>query len=962
MIRSHLSLKLFAVVAPFILVFAIAIYGLSVPLIKKTVFDLEEHAGRSVLDTVFELASRIHLNLESYRELAIESHKSRIKNIVEITASYVATLERDIASGKLTRDQARQQLFANLRTFRYRNNDYIWVSNYDGVLVSHPDDQVQNNADLQELNENGELVLPVMVDIARRNGDGFHQYLWRRLGQDKPIPKISYFKDFPKWGVVIGTGVYLDDVEVDVQRRKKLAIDDLRRALRDIRVGRTGYLYIFDSNYQMVIHPNANIEGTDFAELIDPISDKPIGAELIRVADSKYGRHYKWDRPEDPGHYVYDKISWVRHFPGFDWYIASSVYVSELQEGSRVMGNRILIISLSLLILSGVLSFMFIRRITDPIKQLALTATKVQQGDLSARSHIHREDEIGILSAAFDDMVGRLKHNIDNLDGTVQERTQELKQSNTMLTASVMALESVQRDLAKSEARQRVILNEIPALVAQIDAQYRIEFVNRRYAELFRADIDALLGQSLPDLAGWTKNSAVMRILADRSNAQHDPFTTTWMVSDEQTLMLKTMLIPAVAESSGEAGFFVLTLDVTDEEKSRKRLMEMQRMNAVAQLAAGLAHDFNNLLSIILGNLSSASEHVDEYPGMRDYIDPSIRATRRGAEIMSRLLAFSRSQPLAPVALDVGALMRSAAQLMQRSLPEHIQLVVESEPGRDWVFADPGQLENAIVNLVLNARDAMPQGGVIRIASSEVSSEQLASFPHNNRGYIQIQVADEGQGFTANALEHAFEPFYTTKKSGEGSGLGLSMVFGFAAQSGGHVSIESQYGEGARINLILPRALQGTQESSAASHSEHNDRLRQWSGQLVVLVEDEPEVRKTVRRQLQNLGFSVLVCANGDEALKLIPNVEDLYLVLSDIVMPGQQDGLQLAQQLRRKWPHIALLLMTGYVDEAVIQDINVDFKPTILRKPFDVEQLRAAIVNCIDSTYATERNKPNDQ
>lgn len=949
MIRSRLSLKLFAVVVPFIVIFAVAIYGLSVPLIKQTVFDLEEHAGRSVLDTVFELASRIQLNLESYRELAIESHKSRIKNIVEITASYVNTLERDIAQGKLTRAQARQILYENLRSFRYRNNDYIWVSDYNGVLVSHPDDIVQNKADLQEWDENGELVLPVMVNIARNNGDGFHRYLWRRLGEETAIPKISYFQDFPEWGVVIGTGVYLDDVEEDVRQRKLLAIADLRRALRDIRVGRTGYLYIFDSNYRMVIHPNANIEGTDFGELVDPVSRKPIGSELVRVADSKYGRHYKWDRPEDPGNYIYDKISWVRHFPGFDWYIASSVYVSELQEGSRAMGNRILVISLSLLLLSGWLSFVFIRRITDPIKQLAATATRVQQGDLSARSQIKREDEIGILSSAFDDMVVRLKNNIDNLDTTVQKRTQELERSNAMLTATVSALESVQKDLAKSEARQRVILNEIPALVAQIDAQYRIEFVNRRYAELLQADPDDLLGQSLPELAGWSKSAAIMRMLADRSRHQYEPFTTTWAAAADQSLILKTILIPAVADSHGESGFFVLTLDVTDEEKSRNRMMEMQRMNAVAQLAAGLAHDFNNLLSIILGNLSSAKKHHGLDSDLEEYIDPAVRATRRGAEIMSRLLAFARSQPLKPTAVDLGVLLPATAQLLQRSLPEAIELEVACQLGNDWVFADPGQLENAIVNLVLNARDAMPQGGTIRILTTQVLPEQLESLPQNNRGYVQIQVADEGQGFTANALEHAFEPFYTTKKSGQGSGLGLSMVFGFAAQSGGQVQIESRFGEGATVNLILPCSLVGAAGvSKLVTQSQVDVYRRQWKGKLAILVEDEPEVRKTICRQLQDLGFSVLVCANGDEALNLAPNVEDLYLVVSDIVMPGQLDGFGLARDLAKRCPRVAVLLMTGYVQETAMA-ADSEAQPVILRKPFDLEELCEAIIQCLE-------------
>ena len=306
-----------------------------------------------------------------------------------------------------------------------------------------------------QLDDNGAPVIQRMMQIARRDGGGYYRYSWRRLGDDEPTPKLSYFRDFPEWGFVLGTGVYLDDVEADVQRREAVAINDLRRALREITIGKTGYLYIFDSNYRMVIHPNPNIEQTYFGELVDPISRRPIGSELVKVADSDKGRFYLWDRPEDPGHYVYEKISWVRHFKGFDWYIASSVYVDELRESSEVLGHRILIISLSFLMLSILLSYLFARHISAPVKQLAATARRIQGGDLTARSGIQQEDEIGVLSTAFDGMVVRLQDNIDNLDSNVRERTAELQHT-------VNWLEQAQADLAQAEHRQRVILDAIP--------------------------------------------------------------------------------------------------------------------------------------------------------------------------------------------------------------------------------------------------------------------------------------------------------------------------------------------------------------------------------------------------------------------------------------------------------------------------------------------------------------------
>ena len=729
-----------------------------------------------------------------------------------------------------------------------------------------------------------------------------------------------------------------------MQQRKKKAVDDLRKVLRDIPLGRTGYLYIFDADYQMLIHPNPNIEGTYFGDLRDPISKKRMGAELIRVADNDIGWHYKWDSPEDPNNYIYDKISWVRHFSGFNWYIGSSVYVSELQEGSREVGNRIFIISLSVLVLSGLLSFMFIRRITGPIKKLAVTSVRVQQGDLSARSNIQREDEIGVLSNAFDGMVIRLQNNIDNLDATVHDRTLELEKSNVKLTETVTQLKSVQQALAKSEMRQRVILDEIPALVAQLDSQHRIEFVNQRYADLFGYEKTELHGVSLPKIAGWLDSSSIMQILKGKKNVGSKPFSSQWTTQDGRDLVLKTMLIPTVGEISGDTVFFVLTLDVTEEEKSRKHLMEIQRMNAVAQLAAGLAHDLNNLLSIILGNLSSASERYADQADIQEYLNPAMRATRRSADMMGRLLAFSRSQPLQPIAVDVGRLLQTAAVLLKRSLPERIKLIINVEEDIHWVYADLRQLENAIVNLVLNAKDAMPNGGDIQISTNEIQSEDKAE--------IQIKVSDAGAGFSDEALDRAFEPFYTTKKSGAGSGLGLSMVFGFASQSGGQVAIDSDQGKGAVVTLTLPMA--GTDRVDQQRNNQGTPAdTPPWEGKLVVLVEDEAELRDTVRRQLLDLGFSVLVCTNGDEALELIKHVDELYLVVSDIVMPGDINGIQLAEQIMNIKPKVARLLMTGYLDhEAIVSQLNMS--TMILQKPFDLHALRDAIHSSISAVEAT--------
>ncbi len=934
--RSRLSSKLFISTASVIAALTLAIYSFSVPLIKDTAFELEERAGRAVLDTVYELARRIHLDLESHRELALDAHRKQLKSMVDLAASHIDAMQRKIEQGLIDPEQGRQLLYDSLREFRYGNNDYFWVADYDSTIVSHPDPEFQGENIASQLDDSGQPVIPGMVSIARLDGEGYFRYSWRRLYDDEPTPKMSYFRNFPEWGFVVGTGVYLDDVEADVRRREAVAVAELRQALREITIGKTGYLYIFDSSYRMVIHPNPNIERTYFGELVDPVSRRPIGSELAKVADTERGRFYLWDRPEDPGNYIYEKISWVRHFKGFDWFIASSVYVDELRESSNVLGNRILTISVTFLLLSIALSYLFVRRISGPVKQLASMARRVQDGDLSARSGIRREDEIGVLSSALDSMVVRLQDNIDNLDASVRERTSELQDT-------VNWLEQAQTDLAQAEYRQRVILDAIPTSVALLDESNRIGFANRSFAALLQSDKQALIGCSLPSLLDWTGNSELMEHLAEVHAGKVQNFTQQRVSADGDKRLLRTTLMPEREESGEVPGVLVLTQDITEEKETERRLLDMQRMGAVAQLAGGLAHDFNNLLSIIIGNLSSARERFPEVGGLVECLDPAIRASRRGADITGRLLAFARSQPLAPSAIDVGELLEETITLLSGSLAGNIQMSVQVEEGSHLAYADPGQLENALINLVLNARDAMPDGGSIAVS---LSCRHIDSTPEEDSlatgEYVAISVSDNGPGFASEAQTRAFEPFFTTRRGRGGSGLGLSMVYGFVRQSGGGVEIESVPGEGATVTLLLPVASIDQQVDLMPPRS-GTVEAGEWSGKLALLVEDEAELRAILRRQLAELGFVVIECASAEEAAPLALGTEELFLLLVDVMTPGALDGFALADQLLTARQDVRVVLMTGFIDEQTVAARN-ERRLGVLRKPFDKEELQAAI------------------
>ncbi len=433
-LKSSLFLRIFSITALAICVLFSIMYLLAVPFIQQTVESIEKNVGHTVMNGVHDAVEQAYADIEDYRNSLIMERKSQLRNIIALTEMRINNMEKAVRRGELTKEKARDILLEEFRQIKYGKDDYIWISDYRSTLISHPDPRF-NGADFSELrDERNKLIVPPMVAGALETGDSFYTYWWRRLGEQKQIEKLSYYKNIPFFSMVIGTGVYLDDVEETVQRKRTRTIERLRNQLRTVHLAKSGYVYIFDGQVKMVIHPNSNIENTDFSNQLNPSTNNPIGQELMSLADKQEGLRYLWDRPSDPGNYSYPKISWVRYSKGFDWYICSSVYVDELDQSANALRNRVVAVFTITLFVAVLLVYFFVNRLTDPLRKLRDTASRVKLGDFSARCNLERSDEIGVVATAFNDMVERLQENIIDLDAKVVERTAELEKLNTKLT------------------------------------------------------------------------------------------------------------------------------------------------------------------------------------------------------------------------------------------------------------------------------------------------------------------------------------------------------------------------------------------------------------------------------------------------------------------------------------------------------------------------------------------------
>jgi signal transduction histidine kinase/CheY-like chemotaxis protein len=408
----------------------------------------------------------------------------------------------------------------------------------------------------------------------------------------------------------------------------------------------------------------------------------------------------------------------------------------------------------------------------------------------------------------------------------------------------------------------------------------------------------------------------------------------------------------------GELGGLMTLLNGTAESLERQRaaidelsqkLTQSQKMEAMGQLTGGVAHDFNNLLTVILGNAEHLAEKLAAHKELHDIAASIASAAERGSDLTRSLLAFARKQPLMPRTIDIGRKIVGMEQLLRRTLGEHIECEFRLDENLWQASVDPGQLASALLNLVLNARDAMPSGGKLTVAVQNTSlgeSDVDVNGQTRPGDYVMVAVTDTGTGMTAEVAGRAFEPFFTTKEVGKGTGLGLSMVYGFAQQSGGAMQIRSEPGHGTAVRLFFPRA--ATRRTSAAPSA--GQQAKPTGSETILMVEDDDMVRSYVESELKALGYRVIVTRNGPAALAILRGPEKIHLLFADIVMPGGMFGTELAKEAARLRPDVKILLTSGHTEHPVDATDSRGRTVRILNKPYRRRDLAAMLRSALNA------------
>lgn len=434
-----------------------------------------------------------------------------------------------------------------------------------------------------------------------------------------------------------------------------------------------------------------------------------------------------------------------------------------------------------------------------------------------------------------------------------------------------------------------------------------------------------------------------------------------WRLRKDGSRFWASVVINAIRDSNGELiGFAKVTRDLTERRAAEEQLRQVQKMEGVGQLTGGVAHDFNNLLTVIIGNLDALQRHLGEPAAdigrLKRSAENAMRGARRAESLTQRLLAFSRQQPLEPRPVDVGRLVAGMSDLLRRTLGEQIAIETALSGGLWQVEVDPNQLEVAILNLAVNARDAMPNGGRLTLETANVFLDHAYAAGQSEvvpGQYVQLAISDSGQGMTPDVQARAFEPFFTTKDVGHGTGLGLSQVYGFIKQSRGHVKIYSEVGEGTTIKIYLPRlhaeqAIEATEQVAAPVGGRANE--------TILVVEDDEDVRASTTDMLRELGYTILEAPNARRGLQLLDGHPEISLLFTDVGLPGGMNGRQLADAARARRSNLKVLFASGYARNAIVHDGRLDPGVELITKPFTQDVLAARVRDILDAGSATGR------
>lgn len=876
---------------------------LSYSLLKKTVENSVESELKKTTTTVLNM-------IETTVDASIKNY---LRAVAESNLGIVQQIYTEFESGRISEQGARTKATQIIMSQKIGQSGYIYCINSEGLVVVHPQEGV--------LGKNFIHRGFIKEQIKRKTG--YLQYEWKNPGELVERQKALYMTYFEPWDWIISVSSYPEEF-LDL-----ININDFRDKIDRISFWGSGYFFVLNSKGDVITHPKLS------GNLLDAVDAK--GNEFVReIIQKKNGSIlYSW---KNPGEDTFrKKIAYFFYIPEYDWIVVSSCYLDEAHRPLSEMKKIMVLTGLAFVLLAIAITYLLSSFIIKPLKDLMSRFATAESGDFSVRAPDISKDEIGQLGRYLNRFMDELQTTNDKLVKEFQERIQ-----------SEVALR-------ESEKKYRNIVENIDEAIFTLDTNGRITYISSASKKIMGYSPDYLIGKICLDFIHEEDQGQLRKGLQSAIEGHSEPNEYRIIHKSGELRWAKSFSNPIIddGETIGIRG--VLT-DITAEKRARQekqkletQLIQAQKMEAIGTLAGGIAHDFNNILSAIFGYTELIRIKLPSESPFHELLEQVTTAAERAKDLVQQILLFSRQTNQVKKQIQPHLVIREALKLLRSSIPTTIEIKQNVPSNCESILADPTQIHQIVMNLCTNAYHAMrEEGGVLGVNLSRIditmedfSSTSLDIDPGQ---YLMLEIADTGSGMDQATMEKIFDPYFTTKPRGEGTGLGLSVVHGIVKDSGGHIRVYSEPGEGTNIKIFFPRL--EIEEDTKKGQIEEDIPT---GSERILVVDDEETILDISKSILENLGYIVVTHISSEDALEAFQTDSDNFdLVITDMTMPNMT-GLELSKKILAIHSQTPIILCTGFsemMNKEIAQSLGIR---RFLQKPFLIKDLAIVVRQVLD-------------
>ncbi|WP_320006707.1 cache domain-containing protein [Maridesulfovibrio sp.] len=808
--------------------------------VTSSLMDSEFEHAQAIVDATYQEVRNEYQSIIFAEEATIASSKKQLRNIVGIAINLIQINYDKFKQGLISEDEAKKQSINELKNIRYDNgNGYVWINDNSRPIprmVMHPtipelDGKILDDPEFASGKDGKENIFISFRDISEIHGSGYVEYLWPKpLGEGLSAEqaKLSYVEMFKEWGWVIGSGVYIDDIEKEVDKKIKATLDELRVSFRQIKVGKNGYIFLFSGDSNLIIHPT--YENSPLKELINPETGKPLFFEMKAAAHGSGVMEYLWDKPpRHQGDFSFRKRAYIKYFEPLDWYICSSAYMDDLEKPGLALRNKILTLSIGVMAMALVFATILSGLIAQPLMKLTVAARAIREGGMTA-SEIPQEGptEIKELGTVINQMLDSIKSGIrekENLLTALEDGNRSLSASNYRLEIEVQEHARVEEELLKLRNHLKNIIDSMPSILVGIDSSGAITLWNKKAEEnsgLTSKEVNGKMLSEVFPVLDKEIEKAKPTILSGESEHR----ARVARIVHGETRFENITIYPLCTHRYD--GAVIRLDDVTSNVRIEEMMVQTEKMISVGGLAAGMAHEINNPLGGILqgtqnierrlspdmpknGHIASqldiSIDKINEYIEKRGIskILAGVRdSASRAAEIITNMLNFSRKTDVHRTSCRINDIADSAIALAEQDYDlkkkydfRQIEISRNYADHLPYIVCAPTEIEQVMLNLLGNAAHAM--------SDSNTENPKIEITTGQEGDYVKISIADNGPGMEENVRKRVFEPFFTTKPKGVGTGLGLSVSYFIITENHhGSFSIQATPGNGSKFTFKLP--------------------------------------------------------------------------------------------------------------------------------------------------------------